>query len=187
MGRASAIPPIWPPKVPDGVPPPIVPLGLGPPSYPSEMLAQRRTGRVLVAILVSPDGHVEQAKALQSLIFDRDREHNDPGVRAARCATSSRMRSPRRGSGRSRCRLRSPRSARKRATVTTTVEYVLQPGTAADGRWLAVRRGPRRTIDWMPPGRRDVGPTLGTAWCDPGVRARSPYTLLQPASGAPVM
>jgi outer membrane biosynthesis protein TonB len=172
--------------LPDGVPQPIVPLGMDPPGYPSEMLAQQRTGRVLVAILVSPDGRVEQAKALQSLIFDRDRSHNDPGARGAlRDFEQNAVAATRKWT------FKVPPSIAtlgpEARTVTTTVEYTLRPGTAADGRWLAVRRGPRRAIDWMPASQRDAGPTLGTRGATQVSALASPYTLVQPASGTPVM
>jgi TonB family protein len=172
--------------VPDGMAEPITPISMPAPLYPQSLQAANQTGRVLLAILVSPDGRVEQVSAAQSLAFDfRHRQTDAAALRTMHVLERNAIRAAR------QWRFKVPAATAAlppaRRTVMGVVEYVLVYDTGKSGQWLPVQRGPRHPLDWMPPDRRDAGVALGASGGTQLSGLDSPYRLVAAADGQPVM
>jgi hypothetical protein len=171
--------------VPDGVPAPITPRRMAPPSYPEDLMLSGKTGRVRLVIRVSPDGHVEDVVAAQSLAFDfRGREPEISARKSIRVFERNAIIAARRWTFNV-----PPGTAERGAeamTVATDVEYVLKYDTGVAGQWVPVQRAPSRAIAWLPRDRAEAA-VSGGASAGTVAGLESPYRLETPVYGKVVM
>lgn len=166
--------------LPDGALAPILPGKMRRPDYPVDLQSTGRSGRVMLAILVSPDGRAEKVQVLQSLAFDlTGRQH----VGMARSAIAGFERSAAAAARRWTFTVPPDMATRSPSerTVIAPVEYLLAYDTLAAGYWVPVQRGPRRPIAWLPEASLDTS-ALGASG-NAMASLDSPYKLRQPAAG----
>ena len=120
-----------------------------PPRYPGAMQMANVNGRVLLGLRFGPDGRVEDAVAVQTMLFDvkgRDRMlrnavrlFEDSALKAARDWTVTVKYAP------------ETQPSAKELTALTTVEYVMgtAPPSEPEGLWRTVVRTPKRAMSWL--------------------------------------
>ncbi len=153
------------------------------PLYPIVLQMHGIEGTVLLAILIGPDGKVEQVKPMQSMLFDL--RGSDKALRKAIGLMEASARATAR-----RWTFNMPASKRggtpSERTVCVPVEYVMG-AQVAPGQWRDVVRVPQREVEWLPPS--DTAQGVGVADVASGevIPLTGSMSLAIPVNGSPVM
>lgn len=167
--------------VPDGMPAVITGKRLTPPTYPHPLLMSGRSGGVLLAILVDARGRAEKVQVLQSMAHDFDGRRGDGDARRTMKSLEANAVSAARG-----WTFEVPASAAsappEQRTVLVPVIYMIRYDVSQPGYWIPVRRGPRHTADWLPPGRSE-GFAMAASGSGQPMAIDSPFKMLKPVAG----
>ena len=149
--------------------------------YPPDLRGRGRSGGVLLAVLVAPDGNVEKVEAVQSLVHDIPGTLED--ATAVRTMKQLQVIALRAARG---WKFNVPKSlvalGPELRSVLIRLDFSPEFDVSQAGYWVPVKRGPRRPISWLPPER---GEELALAASGPSqpVAVDSPFRLIRPATG----
>ena len=149
--------------------------------YPPDLRGRGRSGGVLLAVLVAPDGNVEKVEAVQSLVHDIPGTLED--ATAVRTMKQLQVIALRAARG---WKFNVPKSlvalGPEQRSVLIRLDFSPEFDVSQAGYWVPVKRGPRRPISWLPPER---GEELALAASGPSqpVAVDSPFRLIRPATG----
>lgn len=167
--------------VPDGEMAPITGKVLVPPKYPNEQMMRGVSGSVLVAILVGADGKAEQVHAVQSQVYDFDKDRSDKAtaraIKAFEASALAAVKQWRFGVPPERAG-----AAPEKRTSTVTMVFTVDLHDSRPGYWTPVRRGARHPAPWLP-SERTQHLAMGAMGGGGPADLDSPFRLLTPVEG----